>query len=183
MIRTIFIVLLLAGCATKKEPQNAVNPEPPLMQPKVEATAKKDPNQNTPGNGPKEEAPRAEAFSMADSANADPLASSSNAEITSGKLEIKGDMASEEVVRVIKKALPSIKFCYDEARQKNPSLSGKMKVSFVIASNGDVLNAKTKEGISSDLDECVSRKFAQFKFPPPGKGTVEVSYPLVFTAN
>jgi outer membrane biosynthesis protein TonB len=117
-----------------------------------------------------------------DTASADPLAAS--AEITSGKAEIKGSLASDDVSRVIKKAFPGLKFCYDEARKQDPTLSGKMKVSFLVNGNGGVNEVKTTEGLSNQMDDCISKKIAQLKFPAPSDGKiVEVIYPLVFTAN
>ena len=171
-MKRLFVVgLLLAGCMAKSSTPPLDTTVTPGAKPETETTKSKEPSRDQ------------DKASMAPiTANADPLASSP--EITSGKAEIKGSLAPEEVVGVIRKSLPGLKFCYDEARKKDPTLSGKMKVSFVIDSNGGVNEVKTREGLATELDDCVSRKFAQFKFPPPANGsTVEVSYPLVFNAN
>jgi outer membrane biosynthesis protein TonB len=163
MKRLFFVCVTFVGCLTQ------TNSPPP---------------NNAPGATTNREETKTETNKTSDKAiNADPLTASS-AEITAGKAEIKGSLAPEEVLRVIRKSLPGMKFCYDEARKKDSTLSGKMKVSFVIDGNGSVTEVKATEGIATEMDDCVSRKFAQLKFPSPSDGNaVEVSYPLIFTAN
>jgi hypothetical protein len=106
---------------------------------------------------------------------------SSGPEVIDGKADIKGSLDKDIIRRVIRRAMPGIKFCYEQALQSNPSLVGKIKISFVIAPNGAVSSAAPSKSLDNDLDACATRKIAQLSFPAPqGGGTVSVTYPFVF---
>lgn len=85
---------------------------------------------------------------------------------------------------VVKRHLSSIRYCYQRQLTRDPDLSGKMTVAFVIAADGSVSRASVK---SSSLNEpsveaCVTNKFMTMQFPQPkGGGVVMVSYPFMFS--
>jgi pSer/pThr/pTyr-binding forkhead associated (FHA) protein len=102
-------------------------------------------------------------------------------EVTDGKADIKGSLDKDIIRRVIRRAMPGIKFCYEQALLSNPALAGKVKIFFVIAQNGAVSSASPTSGINSEVDSCVARKISQLSFPAPqGGGIVEVTYPFIF---
>jgi hypothetical protein len=102
-------------------------------------------------------------------------------EVTEGKADIKGSLDKDIIRRVIRRAMPGIKFCYEQALAQNPGLGGKVKIFFVIAPNGAVSSASPTSGIQADVDSCVARKISQLSFPAPqGGGIVEVTYPFLF---
>jgi hypothetical protein len=106
---------------------------------------------------------------------------SSGPEVVDGKADIKGSLDKDIIRRVIRRAKPGIRFCYEQALQSNPSLIGKIKISFVIAPNGAVSSAAPSKSLDNDLDACVTRKISQLSFPAPqGGGTVSVTYPFIF---
>jgi hypothetical protein len=75
--------------------------------------------------------------------------------------------------------------CYEKGLKKNPNLEGKITVRFVIAADGTVLIAGSKETDLPDPEVvgCVVRATKDLVFPRPEGGPVEVKYPIVFTAS
>jgi hypothetical protein len=74
--------------------------------------------------------------------------------------------------------------CYKDGLRTNPSLEGRVAVSFVIGRDGTVALVKDTSG--SDLPDanvraCVVRSFYNLSFPAPDSGIVSVTYPFTFT--
>jgi len=86
--------------------------------------------------------------------------------------------------------IPELRQCYEDWLQANPTLAGRMKVSFTIAEDpqtglGDVTQLEIADG---DLDHfalqgCVMNVFKDLHFEAPANGPVRVNYPLNFSAG
>ena len=112
-------------------------------------------------------------------ADHDPLAGAP--EVTDEKAEIKGALDKDVVRRAIRRAMPSLRYCYEQALAATPSLQGKVVVYFVIAANGAVTSSTTTKGIQADVDACVAKKIGLLSFPAPSDGKeVKVTYPFIF---
>ncbi len=84
---------------------------------------------------------------------------------------------------VIRRHLQSIRYCYQRELQRDPGLTGKVTVRFVIANDGSVSNVSTKSSTlgSPATESCINGRFYKMDFPKPkGKGIVIVSYPFLF---
>jgi TonB family protein len=82
--------------------------------------------------------------------------------------------------------MPEVKWCYQQALQRNDKLAGKLKITFTVGSTGEVLEVKVlKDEVGdADLAECVLAKVKRWKFPAPeGGGIVSVNYPFVFATT
>ena len=93
-------------------------------------------------------------------------------------------LTRDEVGKVIHQHMSEIRYCYESAMVRNPSVQGKLVVDFSIDSRGIVRrNASTKESTLKDprLDDCILRRLVTWKFPKP-KGGVDVAviYPFIF---
>ena len=78
--------------------------------------------------------------------------------------------------------------CYVEALKKNKKLEGKVVLNFSIMDEGKVSAAKVDEKRSQlnnqKLSECLVNHLKLWTFPPPPpKQTVQVYYPLAFSAK
>lgn len=95
-----------------------------------------------------------------------------------------GTLETSVIKNVIKKHLPSIKYCYESKLRASPTLSGKVTVQFVIGRKGKVVDARIKSSSlgSTEVESCVLKQIRKMKFPKPKGGVVSVSYPFVFTA-
>jgi TonB family protein len=87
------------------------------------------------------------------------------------------------VQRQIKQRLKSITRCYESELRKNPSLAGKVTVTFTIQERGNVTDARATENTtgSASVADCVTRTIRRFRFNPgPEGGSVTFRYPFVF---
>jgi outer membrane biosynthesis protein TonB len=177
MRHLLIACFLLVSCAAPKSPApNTATADKSPAETKELSEAKEAP-------GAKEESKKASdaAPSMAPKPNlTDPQIA--NAGITLGKADIKGSLSSNEIAGTFEKSKAGLEFCYDEARQNNPTLAGKAKLIFVIGADGSASNVEVKESGSRELDQCIEKKISQMKFPASPDKT-EVSYPLVFTVK
>jgi outer membrane biosynthesis protein TonB len=97
-----------------------------------------------------------------------------------------GKLDKETVHKYIRRQMSGIKWCYQTALQANPTLTGKLTLSFTILPTGKVATPEVvQSSISdSDLNACVKQKMGAWRFPQPKEGgVVKVSYPLVLRAQ
>lgn len=90
-----------------------------------------------------------------------------------------------EIDRVVKSRLAELRHCYERELSKDPDLSGKVGIRFVIAADGGVSSAAVGSSTmrAGAVGDCLAGRFLRMRFPPPrGGGVVVVSYPLVFRA-
>lgn len=100
-----------------------------------------------------------------------------------GEPILLGTMKRELVDRVVREHLREIRYCYQRQLQRQPGLSGKVTVRFVIARDGSVSSATTKSSTlgSAAAETCIHGRFLRMQFPEPkGGGIVIVTYPFVF---
>ncbi len=102
--------------------------------------------------------------------------------VTPQPATVSGSLAREVIVRIIKRHMNALRFCYEQGLQKNPSLQGKVVVKFVIDAKGTVPTATDAGSTIGDpaVVACIMRRFTQLQFPAPKDGVVTVVYPLVF---
>lgn len=94
-----------------------------------------------------------------------------------------GTIDREAVGEVVRRHASQIRYCYQRELAKDPSLSGRVVVKFVIAGDGSVSTASVKSSSldSSPVEQCLTGRVRRMRFPAPqGGGIVIVSYPFVF---
>ena len=92
-------------------------------------------------------------------------------------------LTKDEVARVIHSHMNEIRYCYESAILKDPTIAGKLLVDFKINASGIVPNAGVAEASLHDLQvtQCLLGKLKSWKFPQPRGGVVvAVSYPFIF---
>jgi TonB family protein len=102
---------------------------------------------------------------------------------TGGDIGGSGEFDSAAVQKQIKLRLKSITRCYESELRKNPSLAGKVTVTFTIQERGNVTDARASENTtgSASVADCVTRTISRFRFNPgPSGGSVTFRYPFVF---
>lgn len=169
---------LAASCAAPKSPPTTADKAPAN-------TASADTTKES--SSPRKEEAKAEAKADNMSPPMAPKPTLSDPQIaaagvTLGKAEIKGALSSGEIAGTIEKSKAGLEFCYDEARQNNPTLAGKAKLVFTVGADGSASAIDVKESGSRELDQCIEKKVSQMKFPASAEKT-EVNYPIVFTVK
>lgn len=95
--------------------------------------------------------------------------------------EVAAKADRREVVRkVMTRAGPGFKDCYDEALKTHPKLAGKVVLEIKVKQLGVVANVNTKSDTLQDKNmlSCLVGKVKALQFPPGHN--VMFTYPLVF---
>lgn len=101
-----------------------------------------------------------------------------------GGTTVSGRLAPELIQRVVRANFSEFRRCYEGGLKKNPNLSGRVNVRFVIAKDGSVSNVGEKDSDLPDeaVKACIIRAFSSLKFPEPEGGIVTVVYPIMFSS-
>jgi hypothetical protein len=97
--------------------------------------------------------------------------------------EVSGGLDRDIIAEVIKSELGQIRYCYERQLSGNPDLYGKVMIRFTIGADGLVAEQKIGQTTlkSADVEGCILRRVARWKFPTPKGGTnVLVTYPFLF---
>jgi hypothetical protein len=159
-MRTLLVVVAVAGCGGSSKPAAAPPPATiaPVEKPEPVAVAS-DPEEG--GQVASASPPVAAAAPPADD------------------LQVSGDIDRDLVRRTIRARLSQIKGCYEKSLQANPSLQGKVTVTFTIEKDGTVKTAKA-EGVDDNLDRCIEGRFKTLVFPK-ATSTATIVYPIDFS--
>jgi outer membrane biosynthesis protein TonB len=93
-----------------------------------------------------------------------------------------GGLTAEEINRVVKARAGIFRACYQAELNRNPTLGGKLIVSFQIGGDGIVKSSKISSGSSmrnESVEGCVKSNIMRLKFPAKG-GIANVNYPFLF---
>jgi hypothetical protein len=105
------------------------------------------------------------------------------ADAQGGSPIILGALDKSAISDEVRRHVAQIRYCYQRELTKQPALSGKVVVKFVIAAAGTVSSAEVKETTMADPDveSCLCDVIGRMEFPEPrGGGIVIVSYPFIF---
>jgi hypothetical protein len=96
--------------------------------------------------------------------------------------EVKGSLTKDQIAQVIAKFMGQIGYCYERQLQKEPTISGEVRVHFMIDKLGKVATASTLSSTMKNktVESCINGVFGRMSFPPFDHGFVEATYPLVF---
>ena len=101
-----------------------------------------------------------------------------------GIASVRGSLDKEIIRRIVRRHLNEVRYCYEQALPRHPSLAGRMVVQFTIAPTGQVLASYRQSSTLSSLavESCVISAVKRWEFPKPdGGGLVIVSYPFQFS--
>lgn len=87
-------------------------------------------------------------------------------------------LAKEIVVRVVRRNLNRVRYCYEKSLTKNPSLAGLLTVKFVIRADGNVDRLEAHFSPDPEVAACMDSAFRGVEFPKPSTGIVVVNYPF-----
>jgi hypothetical protein len=100
------------------------------------------------------------------------------------KITTNGRLDPAVIQRIVRLNSGRFMGCYKEGLVRNPSLSGRVSVAFVIGRDGSVTTSQDTAGsdlADRDVRACVVKSFNNLSFPEPAGGIVSVTYPFAFT--
>lgn len=107
---------------------------------------------------------------------------SSDVQISSSEAVIVG-YDKELVRRVVHSHHAQLRYCYESELVRNPAMSGKVTVKWVIGSQGAVTQVSTQGSTLNNarVESCLNARVKSWNFPPPkGGGIAVITYPFVF---
>jgi len=95
----------------------------------------------------------------------------------------KGDLPPEVIKRILRASFGRFRACYEKALAKDPKLTGKVVVQFVIDGTGAVSASKLDPATTitdATMQTCVLGLYKGIAFPMPAKGTVDVTHSMEY---
>ncbi len=100
------------------------------------------------------------------------------------KMKLTGSLDKSVIRRIIRGHINEVRACYNQGLVRNPNLSGRVAVQFLITNTGKVGRAAVSESNLPDkqTETCIVKAVKRWKFPrPQGGGNVMVTYPFVLS--
>lgn len=94
---------------------------------------------------------------------------------------VEGGLDRDQIIAVINRNKGQIIYCYEKGLQAQPSIGGRVAVSFVIGPTGRITTAKVAESSlgSRLVENCMLGRMKTWQFPQPvGRVNVDVLYPF-----
>lgn len=99
-----------------------------------------------------------------------------------GATSVSGKLPPEVIQRIVRQNFGRFRLCYENALRTSPNMEGRVTVSFVIGTEGNVSGVSAKTDMSdASIASCVSKAFNNLMFPKPEAGVVKVTYPINFS--
>ncbi len=99
--------------------------------------------------------------------------------------QASGSMTKDVIRRIVHRHLNEVKHCYESRLSKQPDLSGRVAVKFIISGTGGVQAALLASSTLGDpvVEQCIVAAVRRWAFPQPkGGGVVIVTYPFFLTS-
>lgn len=99
---------------------------------------------------------------------------------------VLGGLDQSVVARIVRRHQNEIRYCYERQLQKDPNLTGRIAVRWVIDGMGNVTSATVLGDTvaSPAVADCILTRVRRWRFPEPrGGGIVVVTYPWIFTTT
>ena len=96
-------------------------------------------------------------------------------------MTVQGGLTMEQIEAIIMRNMGQITYCYEQGLQTKPSLSGRVRVRFMIGQQGRVTTAGVAGSSvnSAKVENCIVNKLQAWNFPRPVGGvSVKVVYPF-----
>lgn len=106
--------------------------------------------------------------------------------VSPAKPAIKGSLDKDVIRRIVRAHMNEVRYCYEQGLMRDPSLAGKVSITFTVDPAGSVAVATVASSTLSDpkVDGCIAKAVKRWKFPKPtGGGVVVVTYPFVFEST
>lgn len=99
-----------------------------------------------------------------------------------GVAQVRGGLSREAIRRVVRRNLSQVRHCYEQGLVSNPSIEGRVTVSWIVNPTGAVSTSSIASTTlsNSSVERCIARAVTRWSFPQPdGGGPVGVNYPFV----
>ena len=101
------------------------------------------------------------------------------------EVHVVGGLSRETIRRIIRRNVAQVRHCYEQGLQANPSLTGRVGISWRIDLSGRVQNAQVSNTTlhNSGVETCIATAVRRWSFPAPEGYPVAINYPFVLQTN
>lgn len=105
--------------------------------------------------------------------------------VSTGAPRVNGYLSPEQIMRVVRQNQAAIRYCYETELQRQPSLRGRIEVSWRINLQGSVTTSRVARSTMGNprVEGCIVRQVRGWRFPQPDGGEVTVEFPFLFGAQ
>lgn len=100
------------------------------------------------------------------------------------EVTVEGGLDQDQIIAVINRNKGQITYCYEQGLRAQPTIGGRVAVSFIIGPNGKISKANVAESSlgSRTVENCMIARMKTWQFPRPvGAVNVDVLYPFELT--
>jgi len=92
-----------------------------------------------------------------------------------------GRLAPEQIQTIVRANYDRVRRCYEPGLARDPKLSGRVGIRFVIGRDGQVSSTRIADCTLPDcaVAQCIRDEFKSLTFPAPEGGAVTAVYPLL----
>jgi hypothetical protein len=92
-----------------------------------------------------------------------------------------GRLPPERIQEIVRSQYDRVRLCYEAGLGRDPKLTGKVAIRFLIGRDGRVRKARVEQNTLPDcaVSACIRERFKSLTFPEPVGGVVTVVYPLM----
>lgn len=98
---------------------------------------------------------------------------------------VSGSLGREAIRGVITSHTADVRACYQNELRRDPSLGGRVTVSFIVSPTGSVESPQIATSTMGNeaVESCITTVVGEWSFPAPEGGSVVVNYPFTFSAD
>jgi Ca-activated chloride channel family protein len=96
-----------------------------------------------------------------------------------GNAVVTSALDKNVIRRYVRMRLNAIRYCYERARLKEPTLAGTVTVHFAIDKTGMVVQARADGMKHPVVENCIADVVRRIRFPATDEGLVQITYPFV----
>jgi hypothetical protein len=100
-----------------------------------------------------------------------------------GAKEPRGSLDTQEAMVVTRRLAPGFRRCYKRAREIDPTLEVRFRLSLDVDARGAVKSSKAEATPAKDLAKCIEAVGRGALFSPPGGSGTVIDVPIAFTPN
>jgi hypothetical protein len=190
MVARTWPIALLLGCVHTVHVQPPSDPvargqttQPVALEPVEPEPVEPEPAEPEPAEPePSESAPESAIEGGHVVRPTDPVATPGTVPTVEVSEPMVGTMDKDVIRRIVRRHINEIRYCYNLALAKDPTLAAKISIEFTIGPSGAVEQAKATDvnGLADpELPKCIADAIETWVFPEPrGGGRVVVSYPF-----
>jgi hypothetical protein len=95
---------------------------------------------------------------------------------------VNGRLPPEVIQKIVREHFDEYRRCYEAGMRRNPNLSGRVAIKFIIDRSGGVRDSHPMctSFPDDEVVRCVVEGFERLSFPEPEGGMVTVVYPITF---